>query len=707
MTNSQNHNDNTKRAQRRLQVIGVVFVAIFLAILWRSVDLMVIKSEDLNRKAKREFERHLNLGAVRGEILDATGERLAASLAVPSVYADASLIALEDRPKVAAQLSEILDLDVASLEEKLATGRKFMWLKRQLSTDEADAIENLNLRSVKLSKEYRRAYPNGELAAHLLGFVGSEGQGLEGLELALDEALRAKQEKLKVKRDNLGRIMVDNVEGDLTQSRGASVVLTIDRRIQYLAEKALANAVETYAAKGGMAVVMNPKTGAVLAAAVNPTFDPNSYKEFPTDFRRNRILTDPFEPGSTFKVFVLAAALEEGIVNPETVIFCENGSFQVGKHRVRDTKNHGDLTIGEIVKYSSNIGSLKVGTMLGNDYLYNYLTRFSFGEKTGLAHLAGEAGGTLKEPGTWRPVEAANIAFGQGLSVTALQMVMAMSAIANDGVLMKPYLVDKVLDADGEVIAEYDPQILRQVISPLTARQMGAMLRMAVQKGGTASRADIVGYPVAGKTGTAQKVVRGGRGYAAGKYVASFLGFAPYHDPHLVTMVVLDEPQNGYYGGVVTTPAFKEIMENSLPLLDLPPSEGKGDPVWPLLQKNAVGAPGLLEANQPTNFIRVKLKKNDRGARGPISFASMTPQEAMDMNKVEPIFADVSLSLLAEPGVMPDLSGLTMRQVLEVMSKYEMDLEYTGSGLAKEQTPPAGSQVAIGQICSVSFNPPK
>ncbi len=697
---------NTKWLKLKLQLVGVVFVLVFAAVLYKSFTLQVVQRDYLVGKARLEVERYLSLGAVRGEIFDANGERLAASLDVLSLYADASLMNDEQKSEAAAKLHEILKLDRKALADKLDTNNQFMWIKRQLTTDEVEAVRALDLPGLRLSREYRRTYPNGRLAGHFLGFVGIDGQGLEGLEKVLDDRLQAGQEKLKVKRDNLGRLMVDQVDGDLEATKGASVVLTIDRRIQYIAEKALANAVTGAAAKSGMALVMRPKTGAVVAAAVWPTFDPNEYKKFPEDSRRNRILTDPFEPGSTFKVFVVSAALEEGVITPDTVVNCENGAFRVANHTVRDTHNYGDLTVSEIIKYSSNIGSLKLGGMLGNNLLYNYLTRFSFGEKTGLAHLRGEASGLLRHPKQWQPVEAANIAFGQGVSVTILQMVMAMSSLANDGVLMKPYIVDRVLDADGRIVEQYEPQILRQVVSPLTARQVAAMLRMAVLKGGTATRAEVAGYPVAGKTGTAQKVVRGGKGYAPGKYVSSFLGFAPYHDPQLCVMVVLDEPQNGYYGGTVSAPAFKEIMENALPLLDIPPTEDKGDPVWPLLQRNAPGVPGVVDGDQPTNFIRVKLRKNDRGSRGPITFASLTPEKAVMSGTPEPVFADVALNLSTDPGIMPNLSGLTMRQVMEVMSEYSVDLEYLGSGHVVGQSPGPGTSVGAGQTCSVIFKRP-
>ncbi|MDR2945875.1 MAG: transpeptidase family protein [Candidatus Adiutrix sp.] len=695
---------NSKQMKTRLKWVCAIFAMVFAAVLYKSFSLTVLERHYLKGKADAEITGHLELGAVRGEIFDANGERLAASLAVNSLYADASLIPAEgevNRETVALALSETLGLEREWVKGKLDSGKKFIYLKRPLSSEEYEAVRALKLPGIGFKKEYRRAYPNGSLASNFLGFVGIDGQGLEGLELSLDKFLKAGQEKLKVKQDRLGRFLVDKIDGELEQNRGASAVLTIDRRIQYITEKALAKAVTNYHAKSGMALVMNPRTGAVISAAVWPTYDPNNYKSADNDSRRNRILTDPFEPGSTFKIFVVAAALEEGLVTPETTVFAENGAFRVANHTVRDTHNYGDLTISQVIKYSSNIGSLKIGAILQKDLLYNYLTRFSFGEKTGLAHLSGEAPGVLRHPGKWHPIDEANIAFGQGLSVTALQMVMAMSSLANDGLLMRPYIVDRVLDSEGRIIEKHEPQILRQVVSPLTARQVAAMLRMAVQKGGTATRAEVAGYPVAGKTGTAQKVTRGGRGYAEGKYVASFIGFAPYHDPQLAVMVVLDEPSNGYYGGTVATPAFKEIMENALPLLDIPPTSDKGDPVWPILERNSGGAPGVVDGGQPTNFIRVRLKKNDRRAREPITFGEKKPDQSL--NLADAVFVDMPALDIA-PGVMPDLQGLTMRQVLDVMGDYELELEFSGSGRVIGQSPPPGTAVMAGQSGSIFFD---
>lgn len=707
-----------KWMKTRLQLVCAIFAIVFTAVLYKSFSLTVIERPFLKEKADAEITGHLELGSVRGEIFDANGERLAASLAINALYVDASIIPveaaesagrrrgklMETRETVAQKLHEALGVDFDSLKEKLDSGKKYIAIKDHLTDEETLAVKEMRLPGLIFKKEYRRAYPNGSLAANLMGIVGRDEQGLEGLEMALDSYLKAGQEKIKVKRDRLGRFLVDQVEGDLEQRRGASVVLTIDRRIQYITEKALARAVDTHKAKSGMALVMNPKTGAIISAAVWPTFDPNNYQSDDFDSRRNRILTDPFEPGSTFKVFVVAAALEEGVVIPETVVNAENGAFKVANHTVKDTHPYGDLSVSQVIKLSSNIGALKIGAMLGNDMLYNYLTRFSFGEKTGLPYLPGENEGLLRRPKAWHQLDAANIAFGQGVSVTTLQMVMAMSSLANDGILMRPYIVDRVLDEDGKVVEQQEPQILRQVVSPLTARQVAAMLRMAVQKGGTATRAEVAGYPVAGKTGTAQKVVRGDRGYAAGKYVASFLGYAPYHDPQLCVMVVLDEPSNGYYGGSVAAPAFKEIMENALPLMDIPPTEDRGDPIWPVAHNNHGSVPGMVEASQPTNYIRAIIKKNDHRAKEPITFGDLTSEKAMTAGLVDLNFVDISDQQDTPAGEMPDLRGKTMRQALEVMGRHSLDLEFLGSGVVVGQTPEPGAAVVAGQSGTIIFD---
>jgi cell division protein FtsI (penicillin-binding protein 3) len=421
-------------------------------------------------------------------------------------------------------------------------------------------------------------------------------------------------------------------------------------------------------------------------------------------------LTDPFEPGSTFKIFTVAAALEEGIITPESVFFCENGIYKVdGNTSIRDTSAHGDLTVSSIVQKSSNIGAAKIGERLGPKKLHNYLTRFSFGEKSGLAYPSGESAGRLRPVKDWHVVDASNISFGQGLSVTALQLVMASAAIGNDGLLMRPMLVSRVIGADGTIIEERSPEIIRQVISPLTARQVLAMMRMAVMKGGTGTRGDIKEYPIAAKTGTSQKFSVGQGVYSHDKFIASFVGLAPYENPELCLLVVLDEPYPSYYGGVVAAPVFKEIMEEALPLLDVPPVDKETPPMWPKMDRAGrnkdSGAPGVLSDYSSHNYIRVSIPKGDKGSVDPIpSFykgqilpdireANFVPEKTMFMKD----------KINYSPGIMPNLKGLTMRDVKEVLSSYFLVMEFQGTGTVSEQDPLPGLSVTKGQIARIYF----
>jgi cell division protein FtsI (penicillin-binding protein 3) len=483
-------------------------------------------------------------------------------------------------------------------------------------------------------------------------------------------------------------------------------------RIQNIAEKSIAKAVVERNAKSGMAVVVRPSTGEILASAVYPTFDPNNYGLSETSDRRNKVLTDPLEPGSTLKIFTVAAALEEKLVTPESVFFCENGVYQIEAYQpIRDTGVYGDLTVSEIVKKSSNIGASKIGERLGPFKLYNYLSKFGFGQKTGLSYPAGESAGLLRPPGKWHIVDAANISFGQGLSVTALQMVMAVSALANDGVLMRPSLVSRVIDANGTIIEHKPPQIVRQVVSPLTARQVMAMMRMAVMKGGTGRKADIEEYPVAGKTGTAQKVDIGSKGYASGKYVASFVGVAPYNNPELCVLVILDEPYPAYHGGEVAAPVFKEIMSQSLPLLDIPPTEAPIEPNWPIVDRNEPGVPGVLMAEQTSfNYVKVSIPSGDKGHGKIKPLAEIVlSNEQLEFAKLGQDDKDITLRPPSDDGqlgVMPNLRGLSMREVLDILTPYHMVLEYHGTGLSASQEPPPGTLVSKGQMARVAFEAP-
>ncbi|MDR1576684.1 MAG: transpeptidase family protein [Deltaproteobacteria bacterium] len=704
----------------------------FLAIVVRAAEIQILKRDILLNESKKTSERSFDLGSVRGEIYDRNGEKLAASVATDSVYVDANVI--KDRGEAFFAISKALDMnyeELAKIFENLksipgtsatAPNRKvrkktYSWIKRHISEEEAAAIRKLKIWGVKLKKEHRREYPNGSLAAHLLGFVGRDGHGLEGVELALDNHLRTNPKGIVVRQDRLGRIIMDIPDQRIDQPMGASVMLTLDRQIQRIAEKALAKAVVERNAKSGQALVVRVRTGEILASAVYPTFDPNNYQASESSDRRNTVLTDSFEPGSTAKVFTVAAALEEKLITPDTVFFCENGLYKIdgSNASIRDTANHGDLSVSRIVQVSSNIGAIKIGETLGPQKLYNYLTRFAFGEKTGLAYPSGESAGRLRPPKEWFPLDAASISFGQGLSVTALQMTMAVAALANDGVLMRPTLVSRIIDEQGRVIEQRSPQIVRQVVSPLTASQVLAMMRMAVMPRGTGRRAEIDGYYAAGKTGTAQSVDPGASSYSRDKYVASFVGVAPYQNPELCVFVALFEPWPNYYGGEVAAPVFKEIMEAALPILDIPMVEEVVGPSWPEEAKRLAtvdgSVPGVVSASAPTNFLMVKLKKGDRGHPGPIPTLSRDFEgyaaESLDFESLaEAKVAIIPPNAQGEPGVMPNLVGLSMREVMNLLSPFQMSVEYVGSGLAKEQYPSSGAKVSLGQMARISFAAP-
>ncbi|MFO7712803.1 peptidoglycan D,D-transpeptidase FtsI family protein, partial [Desulfosarcina sp.] len=421
--------------------------------------------------------------------------------------------------------------------------------------------------------EYTRFYPNKELAAQLIGFTGLDGNGLEGIEYIYDQVLSGGEQTVIVLKDALGRRFANDRhagEGDVVPlSSGKNIILSIDRTIQYITESALQSSVLEFEAKSGMAVVMNPATGAILALAHTPTFNPNIFSGYPRESWRNRSITDPFEPGSTMKIFTAAAALESGICGPNTIFFCENGAYRVGRNTIHDTHPRGWLSLQQIVKYSSNIGISKVMEMVGSETLYQSLVKFGFGEKTGLG-CPGETSGSLAPCERWTAIDSSAIAFGQGISVSAIQLVAAASSLANGGLLMKPYIVEAVTNENGRIIERSKPTVVRRTVKPETAAVVNRIMQTVITEGGTGATAALDGYTISGKTGTAQKIDES-RTYTNGKYLSSFLGFAPAAKPAAVILVVIDEPQNAHYGGTVAAPAFRKIAHETLQYLNVPP----------------------------------------------------------------------------------------------------------------------------------------
>jgi len=546
-----------------LAVAGL-FAGLLTLIVARAFDLTVLRGADLARLAALQHRAHIELMPHRGPIVDRNGDALALSLDVPSIY-----LRPRDFGGQAGRLPALaaaLHLPLKVLRAKTAGPQPFVWLKRQATPREAEAVEELALPGVYTVAEGRRFYPHNGLGAHVLGFVGVDSQGLEGIERRLDRVIRGQPRDLEADRDARGRAMFTG--GVATApDEGSRVELTIDAGIQDVTERALAAGVADARAAGGAAIVLDPSTGEVMALANVPSFDPNQPGAVRDrkwrDRVRNRAITDPYEPGSTFKAILAAAAIEEGVVRPTDMLFCENGRYRVGRWTVHDAHRHGWLSFAQVIQYSSNIGASKVAERLGAERYYRYLTAFGFGMRTGI-ELPGETPGIMRPVESWARIDLATHSFGQGVSVTPVQMAAAFAAIANGGALVRPFLVRRVLDPAGNVTLENRPVVVRRVVSPRTAATVTALLRRAVEeKGGTGERARLDDFPVAGKTGTAQKVNPQTGGYSS-KRIGSFVGFAPADRPRVVILVLIDEPETSSYGGVVAAPVFRVIAATVL-----------------------------------------------------------------------------------------------------------------------------------------------
>lgn len=539
--------------------------------------------------AENQRQRRLHVEPKRGAIYDRNGAALAASVEVPSISGDVveMLRGVEGAPAQAVVLQDLsvriaaaLGLDPNDVHGKIASKRRFVWLKRRVTAEEAQAVRDLGdpkksmkpVKGLAVEGEGRRYYPGRDLAGPVLGFVAPDGFGKDGLELALDEELRGRAEEVRGLRDRSGRLIFSEGTTEEGAFAGHDVQLSIDEGIQHVAERELNAAQGTYETKGASIVVLEPSTGEILAIASVPGYNPNDYGDSEVEARRDRAVTDRFEPGSVMKVFTVAAALGAGSLKPTETIFCEHGTYQVANVTIHDTHENDWLTPTQVLAKSSNIGALKIGLGLGEPAMYAAYRRFGFGEPTGLP-LPGEAAGVLRPKGRpWYEVETANASFGQGISVTTVQLAVAMGAIANAGKLMEPILVKKITDTRGAIIKEWTPHVRREAVTAGTAKMVSEMLTAVVEEGGTGVEAAMNGFRVAGKTATAQKVDPATGKYSEDKYTASFVGFVPAEKPRLVIAVVLDEPMIGRYGGDLAGPVFRRVAEASLRYLGVPPS---------------------------------------------------------------------------------------------------------------------------------------
>jgi len=628
----------------RLLFAKVLFLSVFIIVAGRAFQLQVLQGEKLKRLGERQHLKEWIVLPKRGALLDRTGEPLALSLESQSVYARPHRI--QDGDAVSRKLAKILNLNVADVAQKIASDKPFVWIKRQVAPPEAEQIQALNVDGIGMFFEPNRYYPQGQLAGQVLGFVSRDSEGLEGLELRYNNYIRGETGSSVIERDALGRrVLVQGVEG-VQIPPGGDIHLTLDTSIQHLAEKELESTITKNRAKAGVAIVMEPFTGEVLALANFPSFNPNNFSKESAQQRRNRAVADSFEPGSTFKTILAAAALEEEVVGKEDLFYCEMGKYAYAGKIIHDTHSYGWLPFYKILQVSSNIGFTKVAEKLKKDRYFKYIEKFGFGIITGI-DMPGEVPGLLRNAESWSAIDLATHAFGQGISATPLQMAMAYAAVANGGFLMRPYVVRRVVSPGGEVLLENQPHVVRRVISEKTARLLASMLKEVTNEGGTGVMANVEGFEVAGKTGTAQKADLAHGGYAARKRVASFVGFVPADAPRLVVLVLVDEPEVSVYGGIVAAPVFRNIARGALRQLAVAPQK-------PDLTPSAVG-----QVEAPFR-------------RAP--------------NKIDEAALDGSFS------AVPDFVGLSLREAVEKARTMKMRVKMQGNGYVVKQSPAPGGR---------------
>jgi cell division protein FtsI (penicillin-binding protein 3) len=540
----------------RARLLLLVVFSGFLVLAARALYLQGLRNDFLQQKGETRYARIIEISAHRGTVTDRNGEPLALSTPVESVWAapaDADLNA-EQRTK----LIRLLGMDAADFKRKLAgSNRDFVYLKRQLPPEQAAKVVQLNLPGIFLQREFRRYYPAAEVTAHVVGVTGVDDNGQEGIELAYQDWLGGKAGSRRVIKDRLGRV-VEDIESIRAPQQGRELALSIDQRIQYLAFRELKSAIALNEAKAGSLVVLDVTTGEVLALANWPTYNPNNRDTLKAGRSRNRAVIDLFEPGSTLKPFTVAAALESGLVSPESMIDTEGGHYTIGNRTIHDAHPEGILTVAQVIQKSSNVGSAKMALAMAPQKLWTILSEVGFGTQTKVG-FPGEATGRLRSYQTWKPIEQATMSYGHGISVSLLQLARAYLVFATNGELKPLTLIKRDQPVEGKA-----------VISPRTAMAVRKMLEMVTQPGGTATRAQVAGFRVAGKTGTAHKLL--GATYASDRYISSFVGFAPASNPRLVIAVMLDEPSGkSYYGGEVAAPVFSAVMAGALRLLGIEP----------------------------------------------------------------------------------------------------------------------------------------
>jgi cell division protein FtsI (penicillin-binding protein 3) len=673
-------------SRARALVVACLLGVWMLVVGVRLIYLQTSQHEWLLTRARTQQQDAIEISPIRGLVLDRHGNELARSIDTESFWAVPREISNVE--EAAARLAPLAELDAAALAARLkeaqGANRKFAWIARKLDQERAGKIRALNLEGVYSLKEPKRHYPNGALASHVVGFVGLDEVGLAGIERSYDKQIRGEAGKITIETDAHGR---PYGSFEAQARRGETVVLTIDRLVQYKTERALHTAVEQSRAKSGTAIVLDPRTGEILALANAPSFDPNDPRASDDEARVNQALQNIYEPGSTFKIVAFSAAIEEKLAKPEDRIDCQMGSITVAGRVVRDHHAFGTLTLTEALAKSSNVAAIKLGLRVGNDTMHDYMTRFGFGCKTGV-ELQGETDGILRKVKNWQPSSMGSLAIGQEIGVTPLQMAAAFGTLANDGVRLQPHLVREVRASDGRVVYSASPEA-RRVVSTRTAQTLRGMLE-EVTLNGTAKQAQLDGYTAAGKTGTAQKIDPKTRAYSKTKHIASFVGFAPVENPAVVIIVVIDEPGGAYHGGEVAAPVFREIAEQILPALNvMPDTKLKSAPTPGLLAQLSLNPEALMRLREAQ-----EREKAERDATLP-QVADV--QGRAGMNQV--VYTVAS----RRGALMPDLRGRSVRDAARICEQLGLQLEARGEGRALRQNPQAGAEVESGQTVRIDF----
>jgi cell division protein FtsI (penicillin-binding protein 3) len=644
-----------KRGRSRLLILGLLVWG--LVVIGRLVQLQIAEGSRYRARAQRQQERRIEIAARRGSILDREGREIAISVEASSVYVIPDDV---ENPQASAQaLARALGMPVREVQERIASDRPFVWIRRQADLDAAERVRALKLPGVHLVPEPKRFYPKGRLASSVLGFVGTDDVGLAGLEYAYDRAIRGRPGEIvaltDARRSRYG-------EADTGRSRppreGASLVLSLDSGVQFAAERELVAAVSEHHARSGSVVVLDPWNGEILAMASAPDFDPNAFGDYPAEARRNRVIADAYEPGSTFKIVTGSLALENRLVTLDEVIDTGDGTNRVANTTITEADRHryGGLTLAGIFEHSSNIGILRVGLRLGPRRLFEGATALGVGEPTGV-DLPGENIGIFRPLDRWSALSNAEISMGQEVSLNALQLARITAAIANGGYLVQPHVVTKIIEPGG-VVKPLPVKEPVRVLSESTTRAITRILVGVVERG-TGARAAIPGFEVAGKTGTAQKAGVGG--YQAGRHVPNFAGFAPAEKPRCVAVVVLEEPQGKYYAADVAAPLFANVMSQALGILRVAPREQR------------VPATELAEAPPPPRYPPGVVPVSSRGPARPHATGDRETSERV-----------------------PDVAGLTARQAVAIFARMGVLVRLQGSGFVLAQDPPAGSPIRPG-----------